>query len=105
MALQVATKVSDWVMTSVSGSAPASLRAMCSADVPLTVAMANCAPVYSATNSSKRLTNSPTLETKVESIVSKDTAFRCRQTWEHEVELVLLSHKDLVRTLRTAYTL
>ena len=67
--------MSDWVITSVSRSTPARMSATWSAAVPLTVAIACFAPVYSAIFCSNRSTNSPTLETKVESMVSSKYFF------------------------------
>ncbi len=70
MAFAVAMKVSGWVITSSSRSTPTSINAKWSALVPFTQTTAFLAPVYSATSSSKRSTNLPTLETNVESIHS-----------------------------------
>ena len=74
-ALQVAMNVKACVKTSSSRSTPTSIMAMCKALVPLTQTTAFFAPVYSATISSKRSTNLPTLETKVVSIHSSKYFF------------------------------
>ncbi len=70
MALQVATKVRAWAITSVSGPTPASCSANWRAAVPLTVATANPAPVKAAMRSSNAVTWAPTEETKLESMQS-----------------------------------
>ena len=69
IALQVATNVSDWVITSVFSSTPDNFNDICSAAEPLTVDIAYFEPTYSETLDSNSSTNLPVLETNVESIV------------------------------------
>ena len=63
----MATKLNAGIKTSSPISTPASIKATCSAEVPLTVAMAYFVPVYSANSFSKQSTKFPTEETNVES--------------------------------------
>src|SRR6185312_16328866 len=64
MALTGAMNVSVDTSTSSSASTPATIRAVCNADVPLDVATAYCAPVALASARSKRSTYSPTDDTQ-----------------------------------------
>jgi len=70
IAFAVAINVRAWVITSSPPCTPTSCKAIWRAAVPFTVATAYLAPVYSAHSCSKRPTNSPTLDTKFESIHS-----------------------------------
>src|SRR6266576_6806872 len=65
MAFTGAIKVRVETSTSSSGCTPAINKATCSAEVPLTVATANCEPTRLAISLSKRSTNAPTEETQL----------------------------------------
>ena len=71
MALAVATKVSVEVSTQSPGRTPATISAVCSAAVPLTVATAWAQPRRLAMSVSKRLTKPPPEDTQLVSTHSR----------------------------------
>ena len=75
IALDVATKVSDCVMTSSLIETPEIFNAVCSAEVPFTVATAYFDDVNFFISSSNIFIAFPTLETNVESMTSSKYFF------------------------------
>ena len=70
MAFAVATKVSDWVITSFPFSTPKTCKAVCKAAVPLTTATAFFTEQIFSNSASTLFTYGPTLDTNVLSIQS-----------------------------------
>ena len=68
IALQGATNDNGCVITSSFVLTPARIKEICRAEVPFTVAIANLLPTFFANFCSKVSTNSPTDDTKVESM-------------------------------------